>query len=105
MREGRWTVVVESGGLASAGGEGTPDFPSGTQNCGRGSPGFSSPASAAARITSMRRRPSCRPAPLMRRAGSRRVSRPGLGCGGSIDGAVGVKGREMIARAAGQDNG
>lgn len=63
MREGRWTVVVESGGLASAGGEGTPDFPSGTRSCGRGSPGFSSPASAAARITSMRRRPSCRPAP------------------------------------------
>lgn len=39
----------------------------------------------------------------MRRAGSRRVLRPGLGCGGSIDCAVGVKGREMIARAAGQD--
>lgn len=39
----------------------------------------------------------------MRRAGSRRVLRPGLGCGGSIDGAVGVKGREMIARVAGQD--
>ena len=39
----------------------------------------------------------------MLRAGSRRVLRPGLGCRGSIDGAVGVKGREMIARAAGQD--
>ena len=39
----------------------------------------------------------------MLRASSRRVLRPGLGCRGSIDGAVGVKGREMIARAAGQD--
>ena len=34
MREGRWAVVVESDGLASAGGEGTPDFPSGTQELG-----------------------------------------------------------------------
>ena len=39
----------------------------------------------------------------MRRAGSRRVLCQGLGCGGSIDCAVGVKGREMISRAAGQD--
>ena len=39
----------------------------------------------------------------MRRAGCRRVLCPALGCGGSIDGAVGVKGREMISRAAGQD--